>query len=288
MMKRDCLTRFCAIAVSSLATVLFAGGDEDGTRPQYVAYGTGYYWFYGLEMTSGRGVWGGPDPLWCFKEDVLDKLPEDFPDQVIARLKRDYGLADGREEVARRVYEGILFGHCDIAFTWFQIVGVSEDPKLAADVVNASMDLYYEFDLAKRKADRVQGLDSAKAGIARYSAAIEDMESRLKSPNGPEDEKRWQSGLEYNRKMLAHSERELSRIEALDPVTNTMFKAMVRPTVATNLVDAFTSRELKHLAKTFKILENRKRERQASLERQKEHERQFKEILLHSRNREQK
>lgn len=271
------LAGFCAIGAAVVAAAVLAFEGSGSGQTQYVVYGKGYYWFYGLEETAGRLCWSGPDPLWCFKRDILDELPEDFPDQVVARLKRDYGLADGREDEARQVYGSVVFGHCNVAFTWFHVVGVSEDPKLAADVVNACMDLYYEFDLARRKADRARGLESARRDLPRYVDAVEKAERMLAKADGPEEEKRWRSGLESHRRMVALLEQGISRLESLDPTTNTMFKAMVRPTVATNVVDRAVRDELRRYAKAWERFEEDTRKRREAERRQKERERELNE-----------
>lgn len=63
---------------------------------QYAARGTFYYWLYGLENGAGFGDWGGPDPLWCFKEDLWNKRPDDFVQRVIGRLCDSYGMDKDR------------------------------------------------------------------------------------------------------------------------------------------------------------------------------------------------
>ena len=68
------------VAVLAFVALVIGYGVSSGMsrRACYAAHGTFYYWFHGLEMTSGRGDWGGPDPLMCFKEDLWDKRPKDF------------------------------------------------------------------------------------------------------------------------------------------------------------------------------------------------------------------
>ncbi|MBQ3344844.1 MAG: hypothetical protein IJG84_23340 [Kiritimatiellae bacterium] len=121
------------------------------TNPKlYAASGIFYYWFPGLEKTAGFAVWGGPDPLDCFKHDLWDACSEDFEQFVLQRLRDSYGLDKKRESIAGEAIQSVTFSHTDISFTWEKLTVLSPDPVMAADVANAGLDVLYDVGFKKR------------------------------------------------------------------------------------------------------------------------------------------
>lgn len=118
------------------------------TNPKlYAASGIFYYWFPGLEKTAGFGLWGGPDPLNCFKHDLWNKCSEDFEQFVLQRLRDSYGLDKKRESIAGEAIQSVTFSHTNISYTWEKLTALSPDPVMAADVANASLDVLYDVGL---------------------------------------------------------------------------------------------------------------------------------------------
>ena len=206
------------------------------SHKQYAARGTFYYWLYGLENVAGFSTWGGPDPLWCFKEDIWNKRPDDFVQRVIGRLCDSYGMDKDRIPEAASVIESIVFCHTSISFTWQELIAVSHDPMFAANVANATMDVLYELDLERqesRRAATIRYLSDA------YEHARNDKESRVKRMANAKSE-REKSDEEARVAQLSqrmdNCERQIALYREMDVRTNTMFKIMIPAGVATNIV----------------------------------------------------
>ncbi len=126
-------------------------GAEVTDSKFYAASGTFYYWFPGLEMTAGRGpIWSGPDPLMCFKHEIWYKCDEDFEDLVLEKLRNSYNMKTDREAMARDAIQSIAFSSTGISMTWKNLTALSPDPSLAADVANASLDVFSDVGFKKR------------------------------------------------------------------------------------------------------------------------------------------
>ena len=116
----------------------------------YAASGTFYYWFPGLEMTAGHGgIWGGPDPLMLFKRDIWYECVEDFEDLVVEKLRDSYNMKTNREVMAREAIQSVAFSPTGISITWKNLTVLSPDPSLAADVANASLDVFSDVGFKK-------------------------------------------------------------------------------------------------------------------------------------------
>ena len=125
------------------------GAEVTGSK-LYAASGTFYYWFPGLEMTAGHGgFWGRPDPLTCFKRDIWYECDEDFEDLVLEKLRNSYNMKTNREVMAREAIQSVAFSPTGISITWKNLTVLSPDPSLAADVANASLDVFSDVGFKK-------------------------------------------------------------------------------------------------------------------------------------------
>ena len=120
------------------------------TKPKlYAASGIFYYWLPGLEKTAGFSMWGGPDPLDCFKHKLWNTCSEDFDELVLQRLRDSYGLDKKRESIAGEAIQSVTFSHTRISLTWEKLTVLSPDPVMAADVANASLDVLNDVGFKK-------------------------------------------------------------------------------------------------------------------------------------------
>ena len=141
---------------------------SDGMGPKLFAdQGTFYYWFPGRERTAGFAESSGPDPLEVFKESLWDKRPDDFGERVIRRLVDSYGMGEERTVDADTSIRSICFCHTGLSITWQDIIAVSRDPVLAADVANAAMDVLYELDLEQEQLRKEQAVSQFAAAYER-------------------------------------------------------------------------------------------------------------------------
>ena len=120
----------------------------------YAACGTFYYWFYGLEKEAGFYFWSGPHPLSCFRMDIWNKRPDNFEQRIVRKLREAYGMDASQELRAKDAIRSITFEETGISLTWNNLIVVSPDPVLAAEVANASMEVLCELDLEFQKGIR--------------------------------------------------------------------------------------------------------------------------------------
>lgn len=250
---------WAGVAVLAFVALVICYGVSSGMsrRACYAAHGTFYYWFHGLEMTSGRGDWGGPDPLMCFKEDLWDKRPKDFQWTVwykfLRQRKRDEKQV---RPIFKEAYNSVAASHTETAFTWGRLYASSSDPVVAADVVNAYMDSLAELELEllnKRKASSVESLALCYYRLVKRR---EKMESALLE-NGRRDTKEASpDDLALIKKQIKECEREINLQQHVDNRTNTMFKIMYVADVPKEPMGFRERKRMKEILRWFDGLKN--------------------------------
>ena len=142
----------CMLAVVAFAGIaayrMSTGGNEDAAPCggadddiKYLACGEFYYWFPGMEMTSGRSDWGGADPMALFKEEIWDCRGRDFNDCVWNRMVDEHHwIRKLHKSMFDEAIGTVRFGHSRTAITWGNMCAMSKDRYFAADLVNSCMD----------------------------------------------------------------------------------------------------------------------------------------------------
>lgn len=226
----------CAAAVVAAALVWKFGM----VREKYVATGTFYYWHHGLEMSAGWSDWGGPDPLWCFKEDVWDQRSRDFHWDVWHKFRNLHDWKDDAKPKFMEAYESVTVGGNGTALTWKNIYAASSDPVLAADVANACMEALAEFEEKLLREKREKSIGMLAARHFRYCRARDKLPAD--SPNRAAHDKE-----------IADLKAKIDVWERYDVRTNTMFKIMRRADVPTKAGEPSEAR-LRKIARDFDAL----------------------------------
>lgn len=215
----------------SLAVVgIWAGLSLWGSWRQcpefYEAVGTFYYWFPGSEMKAGWGLWSGPDPLWCFKEDVWDRLPNDFGRRIYQgvppAMRRMFD-----QRVIDEAMASVCFGGSSEAFTWNKMSVLSTNATLSATMVNVFFKALAAFECEQRHKSRE---DQMGRIATQYLRTKMDLDKQRLSRSTQEI-----ASLK-GQSLLAQFEREFHVLEQCDDRTNVWFKPMIWAEVPTNAV----------------------------------------------------
>ena len=224
---------------------------------RYAAHGTFYYWVHGLEMTSGRGDWGGPDPLMCFKEALWNKRPEDFQWTVWYKFLRQRKRDEKRvKPIFKEAYNSVTASHTEIAYTWGLLYASSSDPEIAADVVNAYMDSLSELELELLNKEKNYSLGDLTLCYYHLVKRREKMESALLKNKRCDTNEISKGDLALVEKQIEGCDQRIGLEQRVDNRTNTMFKIMHVADVPKEPMGFLERKRMKRIREWFGSLKN--------------------------------
>lgn len=204
------------------------------------ASGLFYYWHPGLEWTAGRGCWGGPDPLGCFKQDLWNSRGESFEHEVAFEVMRMRGV-DPYEHPDRALAiaaaQSITFSHVTNSFCWAKMSVTSADGDIAEKVVDVVFRYLWSREIELRQAKKEKQAGSDAFRIYEFTKRLEDPRnagSRTSLTNA-----------------IAKYEADIERLWSMNMRDSVWFKAMEVPTNATERVGLMDVMRLRRARRIF-------------------------------------
>ena len=199
---------------------------------RYEVRGTFHFGLHGQENASlSFQECSGSDLLIAFKEHRWANRPQNFDDRVLRRLHTVYGRI-GNDEAAVEALKTITFHHSRKAYSWCEMAVASPDSFLAADVVNASMEVFAEVDLEQEEEKKSKILKTLEVSFRR---AVENRERDMQRINEDmTDEQRDEitKSIARHDKAIKTFREQIDQCKKMDASTNTMFKVMIRAEAA--------------------------------------------------------
>lgn len=233
-----------------LLGLLYASGPD-----KYVATGTFYYWFHGLEQTAGRGEWGGPDPLALFKERLWNRRPEGFRKTVWAEFLRSRKYDDRQAwPLFEEAYDSVVIAHNKTAFTWGDFFVTADDPVVAVDVANAYMNSLSELELKLLDEGRDCGIGYHARWCSHKLNEYREIEGQFADCSDSGKQTKLRAKLMAIRGRIDASERAIAELRQIDNRTNTMFKVMRTAEIPTETLRVTDRQRLQRLRSEFESL----------------------------------
>lgn len=242
-MKRKRMSwKACAVAGLMCALVTAWWYANVRAPKLYAARGTFYFGIYGGERIPESADWSGPAPYWVFSEYLWDKRPDDFAQRVLRRL-HEKGMDTSRASEAEAAIQSMAVFRR--SRTFMELVAVSQDPVLAADVANASMDVLYELDLEHHKATRESMIRQLTDSYETACQMKDEILKRAAAAKSEEQVREVADQTTRQSRIIDDLKREISIYQGWDVRTNTMFKVMIPADVATDVVTGKIARRLR-------------------------------------------